>query len=232
MKNVKGFDGSILTEFLGDVFEIVCVHADTSNSGFPFVIRHRVYHVLVRKRIARICRDMQALYAAVTADIRNAVGHIPINALFFATDITQRTHNITPNRRKFLRTYEKMWLQQVGTRAQEDPRAIFDLNQNPEFGGPTWTAHRDGRFMLPCLTTSSLMWIPSLGRFLEPVELAAAMGFPVLPAFVESSRFDANLLIDECVKHRNAVGNAMRVASVGIVAAVALSSVQLVQNIS
>ena len=209
-----------------------CVHTDTSNSGFPFVTRHRVFHVLVRKRIARICRDMQALHTAVTADIRNAVGHIPINALFFANDITQTTHNITPNRRKFLRTFEKLWLQQVGTRAREDPRPIFDLNQNPEFGGPTWTAHRDGRFTLPCLTTSSVMWIPSLGRFLEPVELAAAMGFPALPAFVESSRFDESLLNDECVKQRSAVGNAMHVASVGIIAAVALSSVQLVEKIS
>ena len=94
---------------------------------------------------------------------------------------------------------------------------IFDLSQNP--GSPYGRCTLNGT--LPTVTTSSKLWVPSLRRFLLPVELACAHGFPV----TSTAAADAGVVQDMVPYTHRQIGNCMHLASVGIVLAVAAAGV-------
>ena len=94
---------------------------------------------------------------------------------------------------------------------------IFDVSQNPCRQRGRWTL--DGT--LPTVTTVSKLWVPSLRRFLLPVELACAHGFPV----TSTAAADAGVVQDMVPYTHRQIGNCMHLASVGIVLAVAAASV-------
>ena len=94
------------------------------------------------------------------------------------------------------------------------PGVCYDLGQSP-----TWIGHA---FLgVPTLRkASSRIWSPREGRWLLLRERLAVMGFPVFRDLV-----DAALVPEDAVSLNgpaSAVGNAMHVASVGAILAVAL----------
>ena len=92
---------------------------------------------------------------------------------------------------------------------------VFDLGQNAEWSRSATT--------LPTLTTKSgRMWFRPLHRWLLPVELAYAHGFPVAPRAAR----DANVEVDTNSYTVCDIGGSMHMASVGMALAIALSCVQ------
>ena len=76
-ENVRGFDGKILEELLGDMYDITAVDVLPEHLGFSFVARPRVYNVLtLRGRIVRTT-DVQRLYRAVAATAARTTGPLP-----------------------------------------------------------------------------------------------------------------------------------------------------------
>ena len=94
---------------------------------------------------------------------------------------------------------------------------IFDLSQSPSRQRGRLTS--DGT--LNTVTTKSKLWVPRLRRFLLPVELACAHGFPV----TSTSAADASVVQNMVPYTLRQIGNCMHLASVGIVLAVAAASV-------
>ena len=76
-ENVRGFDGKILEELLGDMYDITAVDVLPEHLGFSFVARPRIYSILtLRGRIERTT-DVQGLYRAVVATAARTKGPLP-----------------------------------------------------------------------------------------------------------------------------------------------------------
>ena len=91
---------------------------------------------------------------------------------------------------------------------------VCDVNKAPKFAG---VAVPD---VMPTVTSSCRLWLPQKNRWLMPVELAAMMGFPVTDRFAKTAAVELDAFSS---LGRGNLFNAMHVANVGVVLAVALS---------
>ena len=235
-ENVKGFDTSMLELVLGDLYDITRLDVRPTHSGFHAVRRPRSYCLLFRRARVRMLRDVSKLYRDAATMLGGLSPEQHISELFIAEGVdlmkeenrlralkhlalppverasTDWTYLLTEKQRMYLATY----MAAVPIDCKLDD-CIFDLSQNPGRRRGRWTS--DGT--LPTVTTVSRLWVPSLRRFLLPVELAYAHGFPV----TSTAAVDAGVAQDMVPYTRHQIGNCMHLASVGIVLAVAAASV-------
>ncbi len=83
-ENVRGFDGKVLEELLGDQYNIVLVCVNPEDCGFTCLRRPRQYHILYKRGCVHLVRDIPTTYAAVCLRFRRA-GTLCLSAFHFAS---------------------------------------------------------------------------------------------------------------------------------------------------
>lgn len=245
-ENVVGFDGKVLSELLGDMYEIAQLNVSPAQIGFGFMERRRQYHILALRSGARIVGDIQALYEAVSAralqptsaaDAGRDLWRADSRELLAEENAVRRlrgwppisesrgpsgdwTYLLTQQQQEFLRKYQ---LSAARAQPQEGPGVAFicDLGQNPKRG------HVQSSFRLPTLKRSSnRIWSSVHRRWLLHRERAAAMGYAVYGDLSSA----AAVPLDEAMLEAPAftTGNAMHVANLGCVLVCALLAVETV----
>jgi hypothetical protein len=111
--------------------------------------------------------------------------------------------------------YASRWMARRGSPPEDCTSCVFDISQNPH-ARLRWTT-RAGE--LPTTTTKSVWWVPALQRWLLPLEVAAASGFPVIDELARAG----GIVWTPVVFTASQMGNVMHVANVGCVVAAALS---------
>ena len=234
-ENVRGFDGKILEELLGDMYDITAVDVLPEHLGFSFVARPRVYNVLtLRGRIVRTT-DVQRLYRAVAATAARTTGPLPsvlwaelpevlatenlVRAQRGMSEVAQPSPSwrylLTDRQATCLSLHEKHW---GGATLMEH---YVDLSQSLRFARP--------RTVIPTMRRSaSRIWSWKCERWLLPSEYAAAMGYPIHPWCAQASGVPVDLTVLSASK---AIGNAMHVANVGSIMVCALAACRRVASI-
>ena len=129
---------------------------------------------------------------------------------------------LTSKQLERLQRYLDMWRERFGM-DPEASRCVFDLNQNP-VKRTCWSSKKGEP---PTITTKShRMWIPMLRRWLLPIEVAFAHGFPVTPGAARDACCERDPLGDS--SSFQVLGNCMHMSNVGSVLAIALSSISRV----
>ena len=226
-ENVRGFEDWLIQEELGDLYEVVCcLHASPAHAGFSFVRRPRVYHVL-RLRSSKVSLvGLPALYDRLADALRKDtsswhswVWQASDAELQTELEIARRRRGspgagwvdlLTEPQRSALIKFEARWLKHHGRPASSSPECMFDLGDSAEYkqGLPRTSS-------LPTIRRrASIWWSPSRGRWMTPREKAACMGFPVYDDLARAALVDRDDLTAEQLP---AIGNAMHVASVGLV---------------
>ena len=228
-ENVVGFDVAVLTEMLGDLYWIQHVRVSPSDMGFPFIRRPRLYSVLIRRAGARPPPDMQCMYAQIVDRMQYEVQpevsawawRAPIDDLLQEENATRTlrglscvatpsgdwSYLLTEKQAMRLQTY-----QQCARPGVDLAYATYNLSQNPQFAGSTTG--------LPTFKRGSgRLWSPSRRRWLVRSERLAAMGYPVFQDLANAARVPR----EEVALHGPAfaIGNAMHVANVGCLLALA-----------
>jgi len=244
-ENVVGFDGGVLSELLGDMYEIVQLTVSPAQVGFGFLERRRRYHVLVLRSGARVVGDIQALYEAVSralqptsaAEAGRALWRAGERELLAEENAARRlrgwppisepsgpsgdwTYLLTQTQQEYLMAYRSSASK---ARPHEGPGVAFicDLGQSPSRG------HVQCSFRLPTFKRgSSRIWSSVHRRWLLPRERAAAMGYAVYEELASA----AAVPLDEAMLAAPAytTGNAMHVANLGCVLACVLLAVEAV----
>lgn len=226
-ENVRGFEDRLLQEELGDLYEVCCcIRASPAHAGFSFVRRHRVYHVL-RLRSSKVSlAGLPALYERLT-DVLEKDTSSWHSWVWRASDAELQSELeiargrrgspgagwadlLTKPQRLALSKFEARWLKVNGRPASSSPECLFDLGDSAEYkqGLPRGCS-------LPTIRRRAcIWWSPSRGRWMTPREKAACMGFPVYDDLAWVSFVDRD---DLTAGQLPAIGNAMHVASVGLV---------------
>ena len=227
-ENVRGFDGKILEELLGDMYDITAVDVLPEHLGFSFVARPRVYSILtLRGRILRTT-DVQRLYRAVAATAARTTGPLPsvllaelpevlaaenlVRAQGGMSEVVQPSSSwrylLTDRQATCLSSHEEHWR---GATLMEH---YVDLSQSLRFARP--------RTVIPTMRRSaSRIWSWKCERWLLPSEHAAAMGYPIHPWCAQASGVPVDTTVLSASK---AIGNAMHVANVGSIMVCALAA--------
>ena len=226
-ENVMGFDARVLFELMADKYEIRELLVRTREFGFSYIRRPRVYHILALRGVLAFATCPCQLFTSVAQRLVAGLPRASLTKYFFATDeeatrANFRQKKLTSHQARYLRIYTSMWQDTVGTDAAVDPRAVFDLSQNPE-KRRVWSYSSVEGFRLPTFTRTSIFWVPALRRFMLPMELASAIGLPCHPYLLAASGLRQHM---PTTPSTQMLGNAMHVASVGLVLSVALSSVR------
>ena len=241
-ENVVGFDGGVLSEELGGFFDFCRLEVSAADAGFGFIRRDRVYHVLSLRGVARM-RDLPSIYEALAAGLANNASSWPTwvwraesdeleceLALAWMSKRRRGGRNsleeetwqnaLTEPQQGYLAILSKQWQRKHGVAPDSSQRCVFDLGDSPLYKAPG-----DGA-MLPTLRKRSTpWWSPQRGRWMTPREKAACMGFPVYPDLARAAR----VAVDEITGRDStaaSIGNAMHVASVGLVILAALAAVE------
>ena len=238
-ENVVGFDRALLRRFLGDLYDVVIFRVQPSHVGFPFVGRKRVYAILLLRGGVRTLADPSALYERVRQAF---VLHVPPASLdmsFIASDASCLAEEnrwrsrrgmgalaqpspdwgylLTETQTRYLDRYCTQWSARHHAPAD---LCIFDLSQDPDAGSRGRSSES-----LPTVTTKSCrMWAPRLRRWLLPLELAWAHGYPVTPGAARDACLGGGE-IAQGVCSIARLGNCMHVANVGAAVAVTLACV-------
>lgn len=246
-ENVRGFDTTVLDQILGPRYHIWHVRLRPSDFGWRLCSRDRIYSLCVRKTGLRVQRNPEHLLAQITTMCRRHAC-IELPDVYIASDtelleaengrrlrrklsrLTQTSscwkYLLTPHQQEYLSKYESLWLSRFNKQASLDPYAIFDLTQNPE-QRPCTTTRNQG---LPCIRhAGNLLWIPCRGRWLLPIEAAAASGFPVRRAYAMAAGVELDRLSGTSVSVSD-IGNGMMTFSMCAVVCALLASVQRVEE--
>ena len=243
-ENVKGFDTSLLEEFLGVHYLIFHIYTSPADVGFGFIRRPRIFSVILRRGAVVVLHDIVATYRGVCSALRSMQGRLAPAEIFFATEpALLREENAKRQSRKlpplrecsldwsYLLTdaqagripdYTTLWQRCRQSRPEEDDKCIFDLSQNP-LKRPAMSSATGS---LPCLRhNGNILWSPKRRRWLLPVECGSLMGFPMADEFASVLGWPA----DENAYTMRQLGNAMHVANVGAVIAVTLACTRIAQ---
>lgn len=242
-ENVAGFDTRVLEERLGKWYDIVHLRMQPSDLGFVCVGRPRLYSILLRRGHVRVLADLRGAYDQVRqafsgsrlvleqlwdiarpSDLCREENRLrKKRALSSIEEHTQDwTYLLTPKQQGYLEVYMDLWLSQKGTLPLEDPMCVFNLSQDPSHR-VSWTLSGGA---LPTCTTGSLLWMPKRRRWLLPVEVAAAFGFPVRAQLAKAAQVPVDPCADEYVMRM--LGNGMHVANVGTALALTLACCAMV----
>ena len=127
---------------------------------------------------------------------------------------------LSPAQLRLAQNLRTQWQTKHHRNAEQDPECVWDLSKSP-----SRSRCSASRGVLPTITrtNASLFWMPARRRWLLRCELAAAMGFPVYSQLARSGR----VAEDKCTSlpgdRSSMIGNAMHLACVGGVFAVALA---------
>ena len=115
--------------------------------------------------------------------------------------------------------YATGWAQtHGGEQANSCQDCVFNLGQNPRVRRSQSTSAGE----CPTLTKAAgVLWIPHLGRWMVPLELAAASGFPATPILAQAAQLPGGVTAHIAKSH---VGNVMQLPNVGCVLATALAT--------
>lgn len=226
-ENVVGFDLELFHERLGAEHWVEHVRVSPADLGFPMCRRPRLYSIAWRKACFRKPPPAQALYDRVLARLAYRVQGNPFSWVTLATpeelareeNRMRRARGLAPvhvpsaDWSYLLTDPQKRRLRQYKERDAAKRADVFDLGQNPGSGNEVY------RLGLPTLRRgSSRLWLARGQRWLLPAELRAALGFPSYRPLADAARVDVDPSQDEA---RFATGNAMHVANVGAIIALA-----------
>ena len=125
---------------------------------------------------------------------------------------------LTAQQRRWLVIYAEMWRTRLGTEPGDSIGCVFNLSQNPS----KRASMSNERGQLPvCTRACYRLWLASRRRWLLPIELAAAHGFPVTEAFAACAKVPRDPNRSQYLPRQ--IGNAMHLANVGRVLAVSLA---------
>ena len=168
-ENVIGYKVRILARELGDIYHIEAVEIDPRLWGVKMG-RPRVYVVLTLIGKAQWNRDTPGkLHQSL--GVLTATPVMTVQS-FFADPDPCALRELTPSEQKHLALYNNI---AKGHRLAPGRADVVDLTQTPKRGRGSL---KDGS--LPCFTThSGSLYSRGLARFLSPMQMMRAMGFPV-----------------------------------------------------
>ena len=243
-ENVQDFEKAILHEHLENNYQIVHLVVRPADCGFTCINRVRLYSVLVRHGCVCVTYDIQAAFAHVRQVFEAARLSVPLARTFLGSAenalaeenkaraarslepvnqvSSDWTYLLTESQKRFLGRYNEKWLGARRRPPEDDPSCVFNLGQDP-MKRCCWTSSKG---LLPTLLHSGgRLWVPSLKRWLLPLELAAMSGFPVTEALARAGRVSVDTCSD--VYTQAQLGNGMHVSSVGIVLMCVLACTRL-----
>ncbi|CAK9061179.1 unnamed protein product [Durusdinium trenchii] len=111
-----------------------------------------------------------------------------------------------------------------GFRKIASNKAVYDLSQDPKHRKRTENMDNT----LPCLTTSSQLWVEPAGRMMLPAEQLASLGYPCLPPVADTAGelVDLSLLDLSDAAVRKMAGNGMQLAQAGFILLMCLLCVE------
>jgi len=237
-ENVPLYPLQLLQQHLGGVYHLYTFLVSPADAGFSLQSRRRRYTMLVHKKKAILTHDPYETYAVLRESLGVASTN-PAHALLAAPDdVRQEAMHICaargldppepgadllgyllrPREVEALHVYSAMWRARFGTVPEEVPWCLFFLGDNPS-KRTTWSANAS---MPSQRLNGGLLWSPHLKRMVTGKERLAAMGFPSFPHLAAAAGV-LELPALSPPEATRACGNAMRVASVGLMLLVLLS---------
>ena len=128
---------------------------------------------------------------------------------------------LSPAQRRVKQTLCAQWHTKYHRNPDKDMECVWDLCKSP-----SRNRCPANRGVLPTITRANVsrLWLPARKRWLLRRELAAAMGYPVYPRLARAGRVAEDIVTSPPGDRSYMLGNAMHVASVGCVLAVALAA--------
>ena len=236
-ENVPLYPAELLEEHLGAVYHLYTFLVSPADAGFSLQSRRRRYTILVHKTKAILTHDPYETYGRLSAALQ-VTTTTPANALLAtAEDIACEVQHLCAARglppppagtsleyllhareRSALALYHTMWRSRFGSVPEEVPWCLFFLGDNPSKRA-TWSANAS---MPSQRLNGGLLWSPGLKRMVTGKERLAAMGFPSFPRLAAAAGVTELAALSPAEATR-ACGNAMHVASVGLMLLVLLS---------
>lgn len=237
-ENVPLYPAELLQQHLGEVYHLYAFLVSPADAGFSLQSRRRQYTMLVHKTKAILTHDPYETYETLRAALR-VTRTTPANALVATSeDIAREVQHLCAARgfppppagtasleallnnreRSALDLYCAMWRSRFGSAPEEVPWCLFFLGDNPTKRA-TWSANCS---MPSQRLNGGLLWSPWLKRMVTGKERLAAMGFPSFPHLAAAAGVMELAALSPAEATR-ACGNAMHLASVGLMSLVLLS---------
>lgn len=243
-ENVCGFDSAVLSEMLGDLYDIQVLVVSPDQAGFLMIRRPRRYYFLVLHPLAgrtcaaeayvRVCDLMARSCDQVSEPVcwafrasaqellaeENAARKLRgLDSLAeHAGPSTDWTYLLTEHQRGTLEAHREHYTAQHGADPAQDECCTVDLSQS---------AKRQRSVSRGTLATfrrnSGRIWSTARRRWLTPNERAACMGYAVYGELAAA----AGVKVDTAIEHGPlySIGNAMHVANLGCVLMTCLMAV-------
>jgi hypothetical protein len=216
----------------------------TAHSGSSWLRRSRLYVICVLRTALKVVHDIPELYATVSRAVGEPCG-ASVADLSLATrqelhdeeNLQRVSHGLRPiselsrdwsyllshAERRLAQTLRAQWQTKHHRNPDEDLECVFDLSKSPSRSRCSAT-----RGVLPTITrvNAPRFWLPARKRWLLRRELAAAMGYPVYSQLARAGRVSEDSSTSPPGDSSRMIGNAMHVASVGCVLAVALAATE------
>lgn len=213
----------------------------TAHSGFSWLRRSRLYVICVLRTALKVVHDIPELYATVSRAVGEP-GSATVADMALATrqelhdeENLQRVRDglrpisklsrdwsylLSPAQRRLVQTLRAQWQTKHHRNPDEDLECVWDLSKSPSRSRCSAT-----RGVLPTITRKTVrFWLPARKRWLLRRELAAAMGYPVYSQLARAGVVAEDSATSPPGDRSSMIGNAMHVASVGCVLAVALAA--------
>lgn len=237
-ENVPLYPPELLQEHLGGVYHLYTFLVSPADAGFSLQSRRRRYTMLIHKTKTILTHDPYETYGTLRA-VLGVTTTTPANALLATSeDIAGEVQHLCAARgipppppgaaslegllnareRSALALYNAMWRSRFGSAPEAVPWCLFFLGDNPGKRA-TWSANVS---MPSQRLNGGLLWSPGLKRMVTGKERLAAMGFPSFPHLAAAAGVMELAALSPAEATR-ACGNAMHVASVGLMLLVLLS---------
>lgn len=241
-ENVVGFDTTLLSQWLGDLYHVIVQIIDPEDVGWTCCRRPRVYAALVHKTKVELTCSPKALFAMVSNALRPQGMGLRVRDLLVASADevaselvnvlrmrglrlrspalglpTDMTAALTDSELMRLKAYDDLWRARSWQMLGSVQDLVMHLGDNPEAGFVNWSVPRDdrGSFKLPTFRKDwKIMWCPSRRRWLTVGERAVAMGFPAYPSLQALTGMREPVAVSWA--ERGLPGNSMHVACVGV----------------
>ncbi len=241
-ENVGGFDCDWAIAVLGAwyVLQVILVHPE--HAGYNMVNRPRQVIVGVRKGVAQITRDMQAVYDVASSALAT---NLTISTMYIADamevmqeEIEESTARCIVPRfrgdlsyclhatmRKYISRFDYQYWQGFCRLPHTDVDLIYNLQDNPS-ARLTWSA--TSRRLPTMRRDSRRLWIPSRARWLSFKERLSGMGFAAYIELANAAgvkQFPADFCRTK--PHQMMLGDSMHVGAMGVVLGVALACIEI-----